>query len=64
MFIVILTPNDKYEYAYGPFDNRALAERFAAYLADEVDPARVVRLSSPTRSLLDWRAHQAKGGSE
>lgn len=40
---------------YGPFDNPDLAERFARYLSDEVDPAGVFPVHSPTAELLTWR---------
>lgn len=52
--------------AYGPFDedDAEAAERFAAYLTAQVDPARVVPATSlpdstitwgsPTRELLNW----------
>jgi hypothetical protein len=61
--------------AYGPFDedDRAVADRFAAYLTAEVDPAKVVpaadvlaskrpvRWYSVIRELLAWYEHNAGG---
>lgn len=37
---------------YGPFDDGKAAGRFAAFMTAEVDPATVVKLSSPTLELL------------
>jgi hypothetical protein len=42
--------------AYGPFGDRAEADLFAEYLRNEVDPATVHELKSPSRELLAWRA--------
>lgn len=45
---------------YGPFSDEVLAERFAAFLAEEVNPARCVyveggtTLRSPVPVLLAW----------
>lgn len=44
---------------FGPFVSRVEAERFAAFLTAEVDPAEVRMLCSPVLELLNWRDHLA-----
>jgi hypothetical protein len=39
-------------HVYGPFDDEALAAEFAGFLSQEVDPAHVEPLRSPTAELL------------
>lgn len=48
-------------YAYGPFTDREEAERFAAFVTAEIDPAEVRRLLSPVAGLLAWRDLVLKG---
>lgn len=48
---------------FGPFASRPEAERFAAFITEEVDPAVVRVLCSPTLELLNWRDHHAPKGS-
>jgi hypothetical protein len=43
---------------YGPFPDQQTAERFAAYLTVEVDPAIASPLQSPVRELLAWYDNQ------
>lgn len=45
-------------YAYGPFDDKDLADSFAAFVTAEVDPARVVPLAEvgPARPGIVWRS--------
>lgn len=65
--IAVLLDSSHGRYAYGPFGDfeQLLAERFAAFLTAEVDPAQVVDASralalglpfrSPLIELLNWR---------
>jgi hypothetical protein len=52
MWIVRLTDQPG---AYGPFDDRASATRFADFLTTEVDPAHIEQLHDPVTELLNWR---------
>lgn len=75
--IAVLLDSSHGLVAYGPFDDddRPVAERFAAYLTAEVDPAKVVptdevlaskrpvRWCSALRELLAWYEH-TKGGDD
>lgn len=56
MWIVLVQPNALTERAYA-FDSRALALRFAEFVSEEIDPATVIPLMSPTSELLAWRDH-------
>jgi hypothetical protein len=40
---------------YGPFDDRASADRFREFLTAEVDPAEIEQLHDPVTELLNWR---------
>jgi hypothetical protein len=40
---------------FGPFTSRTEADRFAAFVAEEVGPARVCPLCSPVLELLNFR---------
>ena len=40
---------------FGPFTSRPDAERFAAFAAEEIDPAEVHVMCSPVTELLNWR---------
>ena len=64
MLAVLLTES-RGRFAYGPFDedDQQVAERFAAFLTDQVDPAEVVPVDalpgdvtwcSATSELLNW----------
>jgi hypothetical protein len=44
---------------FGPFYSRTEAQRFAAFVTAEVDPAEVRTLCSPVIELLNWRDHCA-----
>lgn len=60
MWAVILLPENRYDYAY-PFTDEATAHKFATFLSEEVDNARVIQLLDPAEALLTWREHtQAK----
>ncbi|NUW45595.1 hypothetical protein [Nonomuraea rhodomycinica] len=48
---------------FGPFTDEQEAQRFAAFLTAEVDPAVVERLCSPATELLNWRDH-LNGGDQ
>ncbi len=55
-WVVILTgqaPQLPY-MVFGPFDHGGIAEAFAKFLSQEVDPAVCVPLRSPTVELLSW----------
>lgn len=62
MWIVRLTDQPQHR-PYGPFEDRAVADRFADFLTAEVDPAHVEplhgppaeRLADPVTELLNWR---------
>jgi hypothetical protein len=44
---------------FGPFDDEALAGRYASYLRTEVDPAEVAPIRSPVADLLAfWHNHR------
>jgi hypothetical protein len=59
MWIVRLTDQPG---AYGPFDDRASATRFADFLTQEVDPAHIEQLHDPVTELLNWRDAMHAGG--
>lgn len=59
MWIVRLTEQ---RMSYGPFDDRASAERFRDFLTNEVDPATVEQLYDPVTELLNWRDAMHAGG--
>jgi hypothetical protein len=59
MWIVRLTDQPG---AYGPFDDRASADRFADFLTTEVDPAHIEQLHDPVTELLNWRDAMHAGG--
>jgi hypothetical protein len=64
-WIVRLTGQPQYR-PYGPFTHKAVADRFADFLTDEVDPAHVEplhgppteQLFDPVIELLNWRDTQ------
>lgn len=49
---------------YGPFTDETEAAEFADYLTEEVDPAQVRPLCSPTGDLLAWRRSIARPAME
>lgn len=49
---VVLLDASHGKFAYGPFDDEALAEHFADYLTTEVDPAKVAPLKTPVGEML------------
>jgi hypothetical protein len=64
--VVFDRPDPDRAYAWGPFRDADLAQRFAEFVQAEIDPARVttlaeamalpgVRLSDPVAELLAWR---------
>lgn len=55
MWIVLLPSSSIGPKAYGPFDSSGLAEKFAAFVTAEIDPAVVVPLTLPIWELLAWR---------
>jgi hypothetical protein len=59
MWIVRLTDQNA---SYGPFDDRASADRFRDFLTNEVDPATVEQLYDPITELLNWRDAMHAGG--
>ena len=68
---VVLLPGGSAGYAYGPFDDEGLAERFCDFVTAEVDPAFVVPVDklgadvewrSPVAELLAWRLQAREGG--
>lgn len=67
MWIVRLTDQ---RIPYGPIKDRTVADRFAAFLAVEVDPAHVEplntpsaeRLFDPLTEVLNWRDAMQAGG--
>lgn len=69
MWVVTLSDGEKDVAHYGPMHNEVEADRFAAFLTEEVDPARTrwvptyndLTLLSPVRAMLDWRDHCKDG---
>ncbi|MCP9947186.1 hypothetical protein [Actinomadura madurae] len=65
MWVVRLSDGKQDIAAYGPMKNEPEGHRFAGFLTEEVDPARVEyqppyapgEVSSPVGELLDWRDH-------
>lgn len=58
-WVVLLRTGHDDTYPYGPFDDLDDANRFAAFMSDEVDPARVFRLQSPMTELLTFLRNRA-----
>lgn len=58
LWCVILRSGDRPDdnICYGPFPDQQTAERFAAFLTAEVDPATARPLESPVSELLAWYA--------
>jgi hypothetical protein len=52
MWIVRLTEQ---RATYGPFDDKASADRFRDFVTQEIDPADVEQLHDPVTELLNWR---------
>lgn len=60
MWVVILGSHQPYHAsACWVFTDQAVAERFAAYVTREIDPAQVVKALDPVSELLNWREHIA-----
>lgn len=67
MWIVQLETDAGSPYCYGPFEDETIAEWFAAFVADEIDPAVVISLHSPLTEMLAWhrtmKLRDSKGGN-
>lgn len=61
LYIVALDTSTSFEFAYGPFRERDVAEQFAEFLTREVDPATVHELRDPARELLNFWIQQRNG---
>jgi len=60
MWAVILGSHQPYHAsACWIFEDQATAERFAAYVTAEIDPAQVLKAADPASELLNWREHIA-----
>lgn len=61
MWVVVLGSHLRYHSAacWGPFTDQAAAERFAAFITAEVDPAQAIRVMDPVSEALNWREHIA-----
>lgn len=56
MWAVILGSHKPYHAsACWVFEDQGTAERFAAYVTREIDPAQVVKALDPVAELLTWR---------
>ncbi|MGH3220018.1 MAG: hypothetical protein ACRDPY_15160 [Streptosporangiaceae bacterium] len=60
-YVVVMRESRK---AWGPFDNREDAQRFAGFVTQEVDPCDVELLCSPHLELLNWRDNIARGDTD
>lgn len=62
-WVVVLRAGDRPDdtYVYGPLADKEIADRFADFLATEVDPARAYRIESPVPELLLFWNRQMKG---
>ena len=62
MWVVVLGSHQPYHAsACWVFTDQDVAERFAAYVTAEIDPAQVVKALDPVSELLTWREHIAPG---
>jgi hypothetical protein len=62
MWVVVLGSHQPYQTsACWVFDDQDTAERFAAFVTREIDPAQVVKALNPVSELLNWREHIAPG---
>jgi hypothetical protein len=68
--VVFDRPDPDAVYAWGPFSDRDLAQRFCEFVSAEIDPAKVLpweearalagpRVLDPMRELLAWRENVA-----
>lgn len=58
MWAVILGSHQPYHVsACWVFASQETAERFAAYVTREIDPAQVLKVQDPVSELLNWREH-------
>jgi hypothetical protein len=57
MWVVVLGSHLPYRQSacWGPFDSQAAADRFAAFVTEEIDPAQAIRVTGPASELLTWR---------
>jgi hypothetical protein len=63
MWVVILGSHHQYHSsACWVFEDQDVAERFAAYVTAEIDPAQAVKALDPISELLIWRENQQPGG--
>ncbi|MCK2219753.1 hypothetical protein MF672_039050 [Actinomadura sp. ATCC 31491] len=58
-WIVRLPVNDNHHACYGPFTDEEEANKFAAFMTAEVDPAFVEPLCTAASELLAWRTNVA-----
>jgi hypothetical protein len=62
MWAVILGSHKPYHSsACWVFEDQDVAERFAAYVTAEIDPAQAVKTLDPVSELLTWRDNQQPG---
>jgi len=62
MRVVVLGSHKPYQQsACWVFSEQDVAERFAAYVTAEIDPAQVVKALDPVSELLTWRDNQQPG---
>jgi hypothetical protein len=62
MWVVVLGSHKAYHSsACWVFGDQEVAERFAAYVTAEIDPAQVVKALDPVSELLTWRDNQQPG---
>jgi hypothetical protein len=60
MWAVVLGSHQPYHAsACWIFGDQDTAERFAAYVTAEIDPAQVLKAQDPVQELLNWREHIA-----
>jgi hypothetical protein len=56
MWVVVLGSHEPYHAsACWVFTDQAVAERFAAFVTREIDPAQVLKALDPVSELLNWR---------
>ena len=58
-WVVVLGSHERYHSsACWVFDDQDTADRFAAYVTREIDPAQVLKALDPVAELLTWRENQ------
>lgn len=57
MWVVVLGSHLRYHSSacWGPFADQESADRFAAFVTAEVDPAESLRVMDPASEVLNWR---------